>query len=195
MAEVLSAFGLAPLQPFIEHFVAPTPAEYAQFAAVVAPCRVPKNTVVHQAGQVCNEVYFLQTGIARHYYDSPGMEGTTWFSFAGDVMTDLTSFLPRQPSHFNILAVTDLDAYCVSYARLQALYASSATWERFGRLLNEAYLLALVERSLSLQFQSARERYEALLRRQPTIEHHVPLNQIASFLGIAQETLSRLRGR
>lgn len=122
------------------------------------------------------------------------LEGTTWFSFAGDVLAD-SSLLSRQPYHTSILTVTDLEVFFITYEVLQHLYRSSATWERFGRLVSEAYLLEVGERALSLQFKSARERYEELLRRQPQIEQHVPLNQIASYLGIAQETLSRLRSK
>jgi CRP-like cAMP-binding protein len=182
------------LQHFIENFVRPTPTEYAQLMAVVESCTIPKNTVLHHAGQVCDVVYFLRTGIARQYYGSLGMEGTTWFSFAGDVLAD-SSFLSRQPYHTSILAVTDLEMFSMRYDALQDLYCSSAIWERFGRLVSEAYLLEVGERALSLQFKSARERYQELLRRQPQIEQHVPLNQIASYLGIAQETLSRLRSK
>jgi len=182
------------LQQFIESLVQPTPAEYAQLAAVVESCTIPKNTVLHHTGQICEVVYFLRSGIARQYYGSLGMEGTTWFSFAGDVLAD-TSFLSRQPYYTSILAVTDLEANFITYEALQNMYRSSAIWERFGRLVSEKYMILVGERALSLQFKSARERYEELLHRQPQIEQHVPLNQIASYLGIAQETLSRLRGR
>jgi hypothetical protein len=91
--------------------------------------------------------------------------------------------------------VTDLTALSISYEALQERYRSSTTWERFGRLVDEAYLLALVERTLSLQFMSARGQCEELLQRQQPVEQHVPLNQMAACLDIAQETLSRLRGR
>src|SRR4028119_1935643 len=121
------------LQHFIENFVRPTPAEYAQLAAVVESCTIPKNTVLHHAGQICEVVYFIRSGIARQYYGSLGMEGTTWFSFAGDVLAD-TSFLSRQPYYTSILAVTDLEANFITYEALQNMYRSSAIWERFGRL-------------------------------------------------------------
>lgn len=110
-------------------------------------------------------------------------------------MTDVDSFLSRQPSLFTIVAATNLHVFAVSRAHVDELYAARRTWERCGRLMTEAYLVTMARSTFQLRFQTARERYDELLRRQPGIELYVPLGHIASYLGIAPVTLSRLRSQ
>lgn len=188
-------FPPAHLRHMVEQYVLPTPAEYAQLWGKIEERRVGPGTLLCEAGQVCEYVFFVVAGTARHYSGGAVREGTSWFSFAGDVMTDVDSFFSRQPSLFNIAAATALHAYGISRAHLDELYATSHTWERCGRLITEAYLVVMARSAFLLRFQTARERYEELLQRQPDIELYVPLGQIASYLGIAQETLSRLRSQ
>jgi len=77
--------------------------------------------------------------------------------------------------------------------RLSQLYASSQTWERLGRLLNQALMLSLTDRTVDMQLSTAKEKYERFVERYPSILKQVPLGTIASYLGINQATLSRIR--
>ena len=178
---------------YVEQWVSPSDDDYRQLFDVIRHQAFRKNTVIHQAGTVCNQIYFVTQGIARHYYTDEGMEGTTWFSCVGDVMTEFLGFISRQESLFSIVASTDVEALSVTYDDLQRLYAAGPVWNTFGRLTTESYLTRVITRNLDIQFKDARKKYEEFLQAHPDILNAVPLGQVASYLGIAQETLSRIR--
>ncbi|MCU0354123.1 MAG: Crp/Fnr family transcriptional regulator [Cytophagales bacterium] len=178
---------------YVEQWVSPSDDDYTHLFGVVQHQTFRKNAVIHQAGTVCSHIYFVTQGIARHYHTGEDMEGTTWFSSAGDVMTEFLSFISRQESHFSIVACTDVETLCITYDDLQQLYAACPVWNTFGRLTTEQYLARLIERNLNIHFKDARKKYEDFLQAHPDILNTVPLSQVASYLGIAQETLSRIR--
>jgi hypothetical protein len=78
---------------------------------------------------------------------------------------------------------------------LQKMYAQEAVWERFGRLTNEQYLLKLIYRSYMLLFKSGKEKYDEFVSQSPEILQNIPLHQIADFIGVSFETLSRIRAK
>lgn len=178
---------------YVEQWVTPTEQDYAHFFSLLKPLNFRKNAVIHQKDTVCDHIYFVTQGIARHYYTDGDMEGTTWFSSAGDVMTEFLSFVSRQKSYFSIVASTDVQSLCVTHGELQGLYAASPVWNTFGRLTTEQYLAKLIEQNLNLHFKDARQKYNDFLQAHPDILNAVPLSQVASYLGITQETLSRIR--
>lgn len=143
----------------------------------------------------CRHVHFVQSGLARHYYyDIHGNEVTTWFSETGSLITDFAAFTTGRPTSFQVEALSELHTLSLTQQALQHLFDHSKQWERIGRLLNQHYLIMLIERSNSMAVKSARQRYEAFCESSPHLFNEVPLKHIASFLGITLETLSRLRG-
>jgi CRP/FNR family transcriptional regulator, anaerobic regulatory protein len=185
------------IKQYIENFVQPTDDEYAFFGQFVQYAQFQKNALLHQAGEVCNRVYLVLDGILRYYYINPEQnhEGTTWFVSAGDLATDVYSLLSRNTSYINIIACTPVSTAYISADDLERVYASSITWERFGRLSMAQYLVESEYRNHQLQFQSASERYASLLEHNPNLVQNVPLSYIASYLGISLETLSRIRAK
>jgi CRP-like cAMP-binding protein len=180
---------------FIHYFVQPSAAQLEEFLALVTVQKHPKNQLLLQAGQVAEQIFFVNQGILRHFFVDGKNDGTVWFSFENDLVTDTRSFITRQPSEHNILTITEAETLAMAHADLQQLYARHQVWERFGRLTAEQYLIGLVDRSYSLLFKSATEKYEELLARHPKIVQHVPLHQIASYIGVSVETLSRIRAK
>jgi hypothetical protein len=124
-----------------------------------------------------------------------GRVHTVGFSWPGSLLTDTASFLGRQPGLLNLVSVSRMHTVSFSHEQIQALYAAAPVWEQFGRLLAEAHLLHVSQRAVSLQINSAAARYEELMQTHPSLFNLVPLNQLASYLGMAKETLSRLRRR
>jgi CRP-like cAMP-binding protein len=146
-------------------------------------------------GKVCDHVYFLEKGCLRGYYNLDGKEVTYWFAFENNFVTSFYSFISRQQCVENIQLIEDCTLWAISYSDLQALYDKHHDVERLGRVMHERYYVMLEERFVRNHFKEARERYENLITHSPHILQRVPLGYVASYLGISQETLSRIRSK
>lgn len=129
----------------------------------------------------------------RGYYFLDGKEVTHWFAFEKDFVTSFHSFITRERSVENIQALQGSVVWSISRDDLDSLLDRFPEIERVLRLAYENYYLRLEGRYVNAQFTSAKDRYEALLKDAPHIIEKVPLGQIASYLNITQETLSRIR--
>lgn len=145
------------------------------------------------AGERCNNLYFIHKGLLRGYYFREGKEVTNWFAQEGEFATCFYAFIANKPSFENIQALENVELLALSNSALQELYQRFPETERIGRLVTETYYIRLEERLLGLQFKTARERYENLVAAKPLLLQRASLGQIASYLGITQETLSRIR--
>ncbi len=152
-----------------------------------------KGTLLLQGGEICQHIYFFEKGFARGFFYKNGKEITSWFALENDVATSLYSFETQTPNFENIEILEDSTLYAISHKNLQYLYHRYAEFNLLGRRLVEKYYIELMERTLSFQFQTARERYLQLLTNRPQILQRASLGHIASYLGISQETLSRIR--
>ena len=154
-----------------------------------------KNEYLLREGQVCRHLYFLESGALRGYYNLEGKEVTHWFGFENDFITSFHSFITQQPAVENIQLLEGSVLWKISKEKLTELLNHYQEIERLVRIVYEKYYIRLEERFVNAQFKSARERYEQLLQQTPHIIERVPLGSIASYLGISQETLSRIRGK
>ncbi|MBW4575688.1 MAG: Crp/Fnr family transcriptional regulator [Aphanothece sp. CMT-3BRIN-NPC111] len=153
----------------------------------------PKDTILLKVGEVSNYLHFLAEGSVRAIYYQDSKEVTSWFGFEGDFITSFYSFVSRKPSPESIILISDCKLLSISYKNLQFLYDKDLVWNKLGRLITEHYYVEYRERILSLQSMSAAERYDELIKKHPNILDKVKLGHLASYLGITQETLSRLR--
>jgi len=144
---------------------------------------------------VCRHLYFLQQGCLRGFYNLEGKEITHWFGFENDFVTSFHSFTTQQPAIENIQLMEGAVLWAISKDTLTRLLNEYRDIERLVRIAYEKYYIRLEERFVNAQFRTATERYEALLLRAPHIVERVSLGYIASYLGISQETLSRIRSR
>jgi CRP-like cAMP-binding protein len=131
----------------------------------------------------------------RGYYDLDGKEITHWFSFEGDFFTSFHSFISQEPAVENIQLLEGSILWSISKEDLMKLLDQYHELERLLRIAYEKYYLRLEERFVNAQFRSATGRYKDLLLQAPHFIERVPLGYIASYLGVSQETLSRIRGR
>ncbi|MBC7488570.1 MAG: Crp/Fnr family transcriptional regulator [Cytophagaceae bacterium] len=154
-----------------------------------------KNTLLATEGKVCHHMYFVEKGCVRGYYNLDGKEVTYWFGFEYSFVTSFYSFISRKPAFENIQLIEDCTVLAISYDDLQKLYDKYPEVERLVRIINENYYVRLEERFVAAQFKTAKERYAGLLDFSPHILQRMPLGYIASYLGISQETLSRIRGK
>jgi CRP-like cAMP-binding protein len=141
----------------------------------------------------CDRIYFINKGLVRGFYYDDGKEITHWFAQEQEFATSFYSFITSNPSLEYVQALEDTEVIEISYNDLQKLYSSFQETERLGRIITETYYIKLEERILNLQFKTAKERYQKLLSSKSTLLQRVSLGQIAAYLGITQETLSRIR--
>ena len=154
-----------------------------------------KNEYLLNEGQVCRYLYFLEKGALRGFYNLDGKEITHWFGFEKDFVTSFHSFITREPAVENIQLLESSILWVISKETLIGLLNQHHEIEKLVRIIYENYYIRLEERFVNAQFKTAGERYDNLLQQTPHILERAPLGHIASYLGISQETLSRIRSR
>ncbi len=150
------------------------------------------NTIVN-IGKRCNDLFFIEKGLLRGFYFKEDKEITNWFAQEGEFATCFYSFIAQKNSFETIQAIEDCELVKLSNTTLQNIYTKFIETERIGRIITENYYIKLEERLLSLQFKTAKERYKYLVDTKPSLLQRASLGHIASYLGISQETLSRMR--
>lgn len=156
---------------------------------------VYKNDQLIKEGSICRKLFFLEIGALRGFYNVDGKEITHWFGFENDFVTSFHSFITGEPAVENIQMIENGVVWWMWKNELTALFDAYHEIERLVRIVYEKYYIRLEERYVNAQFKTARERYDGLLQRSPHILERVPLGFVASYLGISQETLSRIRAR
>ncbi|HTN47437.1 MAG TPA: Crp/Fnr family transcriptional regulator [Flavipsychrobacter sp.] len=152
-----------------------------------------KNDFLLKENQVCRNLYFLQQGALRGYYLLDGKEITHWFAFENAFVTSFHSFITGKPSVENLQFLEGSVLWSISKEKLEQLYNRYHEIERLVRIVYERYYILLEERYVNGHFKTAWERYRDLLHNAPHILERVPLGHVSSYLGITQETLSRVR--
>ena len=148
--------------------------------------------ILHE-GNRANYLYFIDQGILHNYYYQDGKQITSWFYAEDQFITAWYSFYSQKPSFEEIECLEDCILYRISYTNFQKLIADFPAFNNFARLLSEQMLAFLDEFSKGWSFLSAKEKYLLLKQHFPEVELRVKLGSIASFLGITQETFSRIR--
>jgi CRP-like cAMP-binding protein len=168
--------------------------ELTELLYTFTPINYPAKKIIIEQNQVSDQLYFVSKGCMRSYYiDEKGREVTLWLGHEGDFITCFRSWLTRKPGHETIELVEDCKLYSISYTLLQKYAKKYPGVNSFYRLVIEDGFLYWEKRAYMLLFTSARERYDDLITRYPLVMNRWPLGHIASYLGITQETLSRLR--
>jgi CRP-like cAMP-binding protein len=155
---------------------------------------ISKGEYFLKEGQVSNTYMFLHEGFMRAYtYDLDANDITTNFYKQNQLVFEVSSFFKRDRSKENIQALTDCTGYALTYEELNNLFHAMPQFREFGRMILVKGFVALKERTLSLINESAEQRYANLLTNNPEIFQYAPLKTIASYLGITDTSLSRIR--
>jgi CRP-like cAMP-binding protein len=155
----------------------------------------PKNHQLQKAGEVCRKLYFIEEGLVRVFYYKNNKDITYSFISEDTFTTLVDSFFEQKPSRYNMETLEASTVSYIKYDDLMELFNHHHSIEHFGRMITTGFLKFYSDRLTSVQFYSAEERYQALQIRHPNIISRVALGHIASYLGITQETLSRLRAK
>lgn len=163
--------------------------------ALIHTQSIPKNQDLQHIGQTCKTLYFLKSGLARIYYFHDGNDVTEGFYEPFCLIARAESLFAGVPSKKAIQVLEDAEVWSISTKDLFGLYDTHRDIERlFSRLFEGAYVQT-IQRIENLQFHSADERYQLLAQEQPEVLRRVPLKYIASYLGITQVSLSRIRAK
>lgn len=154
----------------------------------------PKKFTLQQARRPAQHLFLVAHGLVRSFYPEDNREVTLLLGMEGCVVCALDSLLSGKPAYYQIETLEDSEIIAIAYHDLERLYQEHHEIERLGRMMISMYYLQQDEELRSLRFRSARERYLDLMEKQPEILQRVPLQYVASYLGMTAETLSRIRG-
>ncbi|HLP63141.1 Crp/Fnr family transcriptional regulator [Flavobacterium sp.] len=152
-----------------------------------------KGEMVHNANNVCTKSYFIQKGLFRTYFIKDGKEISEYFPAEGEWSNSPRSFRTRTIDIYYIDAIEDTDALCLEVNDLMYLFENFPEMERYARLSMGTVFGHFLERITSMRFTTAKEKYNHFIKTYHDIHHRIPLGMVASYLGITQETLSRIR--
>jgi CRP-like cAMP-binding protein len=152
-----------------------------------------KAELIHDAATVCTKSYFIQKGLVRTYFLKDGKEISEYFPAEGEWCNSPKSFRTRSLDIYYIDAIEDVECYTLHVNDLVWLFDHFPEMERYARLSMGTVFGHLMERITSMRFSTAKEKYQHFLETYHDIHFRIPLGMVASYLGITQETLSRIR--
>ncbi|KAA2241915.1 Crp/Fnr family transcriptional regulator [Chitinophaga agrisoli] len=156
--------------------------------------KVKKKQFLLQEGEVCNfEAYILKGCIRSYYLNKEGTETILAFAVEDWWVSDLSSFAEQKPSNMFIETVEDCELLSIDYQSKVELFEKAPKFEKYYRLLVQRSLGVLQQRFYASISQTAEERYLAFMEKYPHIAQRVPQHQIARYLGVSPEFLSKVR--
>lgn len=171
-----------------------TEAEKNLIAAAYSFMKLDKKKYLFEQGKRCVTEGFVVEGTLRIYYiDQKGLEHVLYFAFKDWWVGDIASFYSGEPSGLNAQALEDSWVLVIDPEKKNALFNAVPAIERMFRIISQKHLTVLQKRFLLTVSANAAERYQELIQRSPGIEQLVPQHQIASYLGILPESLSRMK--
>ncbi|NUM71161.1 MAG: Crp/Fnr family transcriptional regulator [Ignavibacteriaceae bacterium] len=184
---------LNPALSLISSF-APLSAESADLLdSIMTEAVYSRNTILLEIGQIPFRFHFVKKGLARIYYIRGEEDVTDYFAIDNQFIGAVPALFTGKPSHKAIQVLEDSEIISFRYSDFEELCASKHDIEHAGRKMALFGFLEGQQRVESIRFLSARERYEELERKYPGIANRAPLKYIASYLGITQVSLSRIR--
>lgn len=170
--------------------------EERQFIEAFIPVRTfKKGTILLKEGQISNICYFVYEGCVRQYYLVNGEERTTYFYTENQAITSFESYTNRTPAKHYLECIEDCKMSVTTREAEQKMYKKFPRFEGMCRQGAEKTLGEYQEELAKYITTSPEERYLDLVENRPELLNRVPLNQLASYLGVKPESLSRIRKR
>jgi CRP-like cAMP-binding protein len=173
-----------------------TPATEEDVRSMFTIEHLPRGHRLHQQGQVCNKLFFVEKGLLRtFYYTDEGKDITYRFNDETTFTSLIDSYYSQKPSFYNIELLEDSVIHSAAFAAFEKMLGKHTELLIVYNYVLRNFLIQSNERISALQFQNAQERYHSFIEKKPNLLQRVSLGQVASYLGITQETLSRIRGK
>ena len=167
-----------------------------QIANSFHPIEIEEKDYLLRENEVSDDYFYLESGLMRTFlYNIEGEEITIDFFTENNIVFEITSFFNRIRSEVYIQAITKCKGFRISYEELNRLFHDKPAFRDFGRAVLVKEFIASQSRNYGMINRTAKERYQNLLSTEPQILHYAPLKYIASYLGVTDSTLSRLRKR
>ena len=183
------------LMSSIRRHIDPTADEESYFLSLLQTTQVKKRRFLLQEGDVCRHSAFVVNGCMRSYtVDDNGFEHILQFAPEGWWIADMYSFISGRPGQLYIDALEHSELLLLSKSHQEKLYHDVPKFERFFRIIVENSLVAGRQRILDNMSLSATQRYDQFCQQYPTLIHRLPQKQIAAYIGVTPEFLSKLRG-
>ncbi|GAA4438162.1 Crp/Fnr family transcriptional regulator [Ravibacter arvi] len=152
-----------------------------------------KGHLIIQNNRLAQNLFLIKKGIVRAYAQADGHEITFWFGKEGDPVISMKNYVENRNAYESVELLEDCVLFQISVKDLRELYLKDIHIANWGRRLAEKELIRAEERQISREFKTARERYTELMQQNPELLRRVSLGNIASYLGITQVSLSRIR--
>lgn len=181
------------LESYIHHHFGISPADCQVVSGLFKTETLAKGDYFLRSGKYCQKLSFIQSGILRVYVTLPGKEVTQWIGTAGFFVTDVQGFMFRNTSRFNMQALTDMSLFTIDYEGYLAMGKLVPQWHEFEKLFMGKCFVMLENRVFDFISLTAEERYQKLFDLNRELFNQVPLQYLASMLGMTPETFSRIR--
>ncbi len=155
--------------------------------------QVKKHVLLEEENKETQYLYFINDGFVRVFFMNDGEDRTTQINCPSRFITSFQSFITQSKAYDNVETITDCDLLRISKANLDKLNTEINNWGVFGEKIYEQALVYNEDRTRDMILLTAEERYLKLIKNHPDIVQNVPLQYIASYIGIKPESLSRIR--
>lgn len=185
-----------PLKNTFDNILKITDEDWEIFESILETKKLKKKEYLIRQGQICKGIFFLSRGCLRAFLiNGNGKEICTSFYFKNDFLREIESVTNNTPSRNNIQALEESIVFYIDKAKLVGLYEKSNFYQKLGRKILEKLTISEQKYSSLLTEHSPKERYLYILENHPEFIARIPLQYLASYLGISRESLSRIRKR
>ncbi|MEM9919260.1 MAG: Crp/Fnr family transcriptional regulator [Bacteroidota bacterium] len=146
-----------------------------------------------EEGRICRHLYFLEEGLLRYFVWRDGQDITKFFTYGNIFFTSIRSFQKQLPATENIQALEDCQLLCIRFEHLLEIRKAIPQWHLLTAAVISEVQGWTEDLMVALQNETAQERYRRMLNEQSELSNRIPLKYLATFLGIAPESLSRIR--
>lgn len=167
--------------------------ELLKISAAFKCKKISKGDFFAEEGKTSKYLAFITKGLFQYYYSKDGKEITTYVTGENSFLISLHSFFKQQPYKENIRALTDAELWQIHYSDLQKLKSESNAFKTFYINALENLAMGMDETRANLMILTAEERYALLLKDEPKLLQQIPLQYLASILGVTPRHLSRIR--
>ncbi|MEL6823575.1 MAG: Crp/Fnr family transcriptional regulator [Calditrichota bacterium] len=180
---------------FLQQYTTLTASEITFLEEKIPVKTFSKGDILLHQGSICRNVYFIQKGIVRLYYQADHEEKTAFFYQENEFVSSFESFVKQKPADHFLQCVEATTVNIISAENYQAILENFPNFEFLARAVMEEELIVMQNIISSFFTLNAEQRYLKLQKEDPNLLQRIPQYQLASYLGIQPESLSRLRKR